>query len=293
MHCRHCSNELSEQAVVCTKCGIEPRNGVAHCPECGVATKSGQVACLGCGVGLTSQSAKKSSGASSDTTSEIHCRSCSNVVGARAIVCVKCGMDPKAGEDHCPSCGGKTNPGQIACMSCGSGLKKTSSSSGFAGADAFKPGNRIFDDSSGIRNVQDFFEAVQSQVDGNYTPKKKDFMNYAVLPYRKFLQIEGRSSRKEVIASNLLQSAIALLALVFVWIPFINVLIFIALALLLIAVLPATICLYARRCHDLNITGWVSVLTVVPIVGILLILAFWIIPGTSGDNEYGPDPRAN
>lgn len=42
-----------------------------------------------------------------------------------------------------------------------------------------------------------------------------------------------------------------------------------------------------KRCHDFNVSGWLSLLIFVP----LLPLIFWFIPGTDGENRYGlPTP---
>jgi len=42
-----------------------------------------------------------------------------------------------------------------------------------------------------------------------------------------------------------------------------------------------------QRSHDFNMTGWFSLLSLVPLVNLL----FWFIPGTDGANRYGaPTP---
>ena len=44
------------------------------------------------------------------------------------------------------------------------------------------------------------------------------------------------------------------------------------------------------RCHDINRSGWWSLLLGVPFVGLLAALALAVIPGTDGDNEHGEMP---
>ncbi len=46
--------------------------------------------------------------------------------------------------------------------------------------------------------------------------------------------------------------------------------------------------LTVKRAHDFNTGGWLAILLLVPVVNLL----FWFIPGTRGDNIYGPAPRA-
>ncbi len=46
-----------------------------------------------------------------------------------------------------------------------------------------------------------------------------------------------------------------------------------------------------RRMHDGGRSGWLLLIGLIPLVGLLLL--WWFIqPGTPGDNEYGPDPLA-
>lgn len=57
---------------------------------------------------------------------------------------------------------------------------------------------------------------------------------------------------------------------------------------LLFLILP-NIAVSVRRLHDNSMSGWWILLNWVPLGG-LIILIFMLIPGTIGDNEYGPDP---
>ena len=52
-----------------------------------------------------------------------------------------------------------------------------------------------------------------------------------------------------------------------------------------------TFSLYVRRLHDLNKTGWLSLLLLVPLVNFILIVVLLLKPGTSGGNKYGLPPR--
>jgi uncharacterized membrane protein YhaH (DUF805 family) len=46
-----------------------------------------------------------------------------------------------------------------------------------------------------------------------------------------------------------------------------------------------------RRLHDANLSGWWVFVGLVPIVGQLIALVFFLTPGTDGPNRYGDDPR--
>ncbi|HJV53544.1 MAG TPA: DUF805 domain-containing protein [Noviherbaspirillum sp.] len=41
-----------------------------------------------------------------------------------------------------------------------------------------------------------------------------------------------------------------------------------------------------KRSHDFNMGGWLALLLLVPVVNLM----FWFIPGTRGDNAFGPPP---
>jgi uncharacterized membrane protein YhaH (DUF805 family) len=44
-----------------------------------------------------------------------------------------------------------------------------------------------------------------------------------------------------------------------------------------------------RRLHDLDRTGW-WVLLILTIIGIIVLIAWFVMRGTVGPNRYGPDP---
>jgi uncharacterized membrane protein YhaH (DUF805 family) len=50
-----------------------------------------------------------------------------------------------------------------------------------------------------------------------------------------------------------------------------------------------TLLLTIQRCHDIDWTGWASLLIFVPLVNFL----FWFVPGTPGANRFGAPPEPN
>lgn len=58
-----------------------------------------------------------------------------------------------------------------------------------------------------------------------------------------------------------------------------------------LAVLLPGIGVAVRRLHDVGRSGWWYLLVLIPVLGsLILIFAFFIHRGTSGDNRFGPDP---
>ena len=63
----------------------------------------------------------------------------------------------------------------------------------------------------------------------------------------------------------------------------------IAWALLLLALVLPMLAVGCRRLHDRGQSGWLQLLLLVP-CGSIVLLVFWVMEGTPGDNAYGPRP---
>lgn len=50
------------------------------------------------------------------------------------------------------------------------------------------------------------------------------------------------------------------------------------------------VCLYAKRCHDLDKSAWFVLTLLIPIANLVIYLYLLFAPGTKGANQYGPDP---
>ena len=65
------------------------------------------------------------------------------------------------------------------------------------------------------------------------------------------------------------------------------------LGILTLLLLWPSICLYAKRWHDRDKSGWWSLIIFVPIIGSIWILVeLGFLRGTEGPNRFGPDPLA-
>ncbi len=47
-----------------------------------------------------------------------------------------------------------------------------------------------------------------------------------------------------------------------------------------------------RRLHDTERSAWWLLIAFLPFIGGLVLLIFNVLPGTTGPNKYGPDPKA-
>ena len=56
------------------------------------------------------------------------------------------------------------------------------------------------------------------------------------------------------------------------------------------AVLLPSLGLSVRRLHDINFSGWWVLIGFIPFIGVVALIVFACIPGTQGENKYGPVP---
>ena len=59
-----------------------------------------------------------------------------------------------------------------------------------------------------------------------------------------------------------------------------------------LAVFIPTLAVSVRRLHDTDRSGWWLLLWLVPVIGWIVLLVFYVSRGTAGVNRFGPDPLA-
>ncbi|MGL4564337.1 MAG: DUF805 domain-containing protein [Halioglobus sp.] len=59
-----------------------------------------------------------------------------------------------------------------------------------------------------------------------------------------------------------------------------------------LAVLLPSIAVGARRLHDTSRTGWWLLIGLIPVIGTIVLIVFFALDSTPGDNAYGPNPKA-
>lgn len=58
-----------------------------------------------------------------------------------------------------------------------------------------------------------------------------------------------------------------------------------------LAILVPALAVGARRLHDIGKPGWWLLVGIIPIIGGLVLVYFFVQRGAPGPNEYGPPPR--
>ncbi|QIG79597.1 DUF805 domain-containing protein [Stakelama tenebrarum] len=144
-------------------------------------------------------------------------------------------------------------------------------------------------------------------------------MQWMFLPYKRFFDFEGRSTRREYWLFALLQLIIAV-GVAFLQAMFTpgggemvagpgaypggdpfapaaapaspaSLLLMGLYGLYTLAMIIPSIAVGIRRLHDSDRSGLWYLILFVPLIGALVMLVFTLLPGTEGENRFGPDPR--
>ena len=108
-------------------------------------------------------------------------------------------------------------------------------------------------------------------------------------PLKKYAQFSGRSRRKEYWLYTLFYVAITFLTF------YVDAVMgegegVLSLLLWLLLLVPG-IAVIVRRLHDIDKSGWWSIILFIPLIGPIVIIVFMCLDGTSGTNRFGPDPK--
>ena len=109
-----------------------------------------------------------------------------------------------------------------------------------------------------------------------------DFLTAIKTCFSKYATFKGRARRSEFWVWWLFTFIVGL---ILGWIPVIGWIISIALIIPNLAV-------GARRLHDTGRSGWWQLLQLLPIVGIIVLIVFWVQDSNAGENQYGANPKA-
>ena len=111
-------------------------------------------------------------------------------------------------------------------------------------------------------------------------------MNWYLEVLRKYAVFSGRARRKEYWTFFFVNLVIGFIGGL---IPFINILV----GIYGLAILIPSIAVSIRRLHDTNRSGFWLLVVFVPVLGAILLLVFFALDGDQGENQYGPNPKAD
>ncbi|MEQ1687849.1 MAG: DUF805 domain-containing protein [Sphingopyxis sp.] len=124
----------------------------------------------------------------------------------------------------------------------------------------------------------------------------EEIMDWMLMAWKKYADFSGRARRKEywmfvlgyiimVIIASIVDGVLGMTGMIGgVYGPLVS--------LVGLAALVPSIAVGVRRLHDQDKSGWFMLLALIPLVNIVL-LVFMCLEGTSGPNQYGPDPKGS
>jgi uncharacterized membrane protein YhaH (DUF805 family) len=65
---------------------------------------------------------------------------------------------------------------------------------------------------------------------------------------------------------------------------------FLTIVFALATIVPG-IAVSVRRMHDIDKSGWYLLIGLIPIVGAIILIIWFVKEGTPGQNQYGPSPK--
>jgi uncharacterized membrane protein YhaH (DUF805 family) len=119
-------------------------------------------------------------------------------------------------------------------------------------------------------------------------------MNWYLKVLKNYTNFSGRARRKEYWMFTLFNVIFAvsamlvdnLLGLAFEGIGYGPVY-----GLYVLATIVPGIAVGVRRLHDLDKSGWMMLIGLIPLIGAIWLLVQFVKEGTPGDNQYGPNPK--
>jgi uncharacterized membrane protein YhaH (DUF805 family) len=111
-------------------------------------------------------------------------------------------------------------------------------------------------------------------------------MNWYLEVLRKYVVFEGRARRKEYwffVLFNFLIGIVLGIIDAMAGTPMSP--------LYSLAILLPSIAVAVRRLHDTDRSGWWILIGLVPILGVIVLLIFFVTDGTEGTNRFGDDPK--
>ena len=119
-------------------------------------------------------------------------------------------------------------------------------------------------------------------------------IDWATLPLKKYADFSGRASRSEYWWFYLLIIIAYVVAMIVDSVigtdqalgPY-----GIVMAMLMLALLIPSLAAGVRRLHDTERSGWWLLIVLIPLIGVIVLLVFFVSGGTAGANKYGEDPH--
>ena len=123
--------------------------------------------------------------------------------------------------------------------------------------------------------------------------------NWKLVVLERYAKFDGRAGRAEfwwyALANIVLNIVLGILWTIgFAIATGLGVVVALLTAAVYLALIVPSIAVAIRRLHDTDKSGWLLLLGLIPFVGFIILLVFYIQEGTAGPNQFGvaPEPAA-
>ena len=114
---------------------------------------------------------------------------------------------------------------------------------------------------------------------------------------RRYSDFTGRSARPEYWLFYLFTILVALgfgiVSTILRHVPLLNLLVGLAYVVFALGILVPSLAVSFRRLHDTDRSAWWLLIAIIPFIGAVALLVFLVLPGTPGENRFGPPPGQN
>jgi uncharacterized membrane protein YhaH (DUF805 family) len=116
--------------------------------------------------------------------------------------------------------------------------------------------------------------------------------------YKRYADFQGRASRSEYWLFALFMWLVMIAASIVgdvlrgIGGELLEMVVFFPLGLFLLASLMPSLAVAFRRLHDTDRSAWWVLIGLIPFIGGIVLLIFYVLPSTPGPNRFGPAPGA-
>jgi uncharacterized membrane protein YhaH (DUF805 family) len=115
--------------------------------------------------------------------------------------------------------------------------------------------------------------------------------------YRRYADFQGRASRSEYWLFFLLVMLVMVGSSVLIYATggpdgVFGMLVSLVYLVFILGSLVPSLAVAFRRLHDTNRSAWWLLIGLLPFIGAIVLIVFYCLPGTPGENRFGPSPES-
>ena len=119
-------------------------------------------------------------------------------------------------------------------------------------------------------------------------------MNWYLAVLRNYAGFSGRARRKEYwmfVLFNMIFAFIAIFLDNILGLAMEDLFYGLIYGLYSLAIIIPSIAVAVRRLHDVGKSGWMILISLIPLIGAIWLLVLLVTDSNPGDNQYGPNPK--